>query len=192
MKREYMISSIGHFRGWKECFEYFINKANNFNILYQGNKDDFSDDGIGLNVGKKDFSSLPKITIEKYNGMADSFIISGSLTDDAISLFNKYVSPSFVGSSNALWSFEFLLNGEVLLQISDKSVCAIGLKDDELNELVYRGVDINYLELLNYPLTSLKLITTNDEVGDGIKTIAFSKEELEVFAQGIERLDKKN
>jgi hypothetical protein len=196
LKKVFMISSIDHFRGWKECFECLIKKANNFNIIYQGNREDFSDDDIGLNVGKKDFSSLSEITIEKYNGMADSFIISGSLTEEAIHLFYKYVSPSFDGFSNDLWSFEFLLDEEVLLQISDKSVCAIRLQDNELEELTYRGADINNLELLNYPLRSLKLITANDEGEVDIKAVSFSKEELEVLAQGIERisneLEKKN
>ena len=174
MKKGHIVWNIRGKRGWRECFEFFLNKANGFSIIFQGDPNDLSDDGSLLNIGKKDFLSLPDIETEKYRGMMNSFLVNGPLTNDAKALFYKYVSPSFAGDYLDLWSFEFLLDKDVLLRTDDNVHCSFNLTDDELKFILDMGIKID--DSYSDSLASFKDL--KEDIAD-----SFSKEELNLMME---------
>jgi hypothetical protein len=151
MRRGYAFN-VRRANNWKSCFEYIFNKADNFSVIFQGDPNDLSDDGLLLNNGKKDFLSLINIDIKKYEGMENTFLVFGSLTCDVKSVFYKYIRSSFEECRFNLWSFELLLNNEILLQMHDYSECLLNLTDDEHKEILDMGV--NNIKSYDFPMIS--------------------------------------
>ncbi len=189
MKKSYINWNIQRLKTWKECYEYFLDNANNFSIIFQGDPNDFGDDGSLLNIGKKEYLSLHNIKTIKYNGMENSFLVIGELTDEAKALFYKYMSPSFTGGRPELWSFEFLSDDDVLMRIDDKNHCIFNLTDNELKIISSMGITID--NSYDEPMISLRNVSLSEnDIDDHVKLKDISKLIVENLIDQIRKTNK--
>lgn len=145
MKKAFVISHIPNFKGWKTCFQYVMEKSDNFKIIFQGNKTTLGTDG--LNAGKKEFLALPFTSVSPYKGMEHSIELAGELSKAAQELFSHFMSPSFDGYKPELWSFQLLSGKEVMLRVEDFSLAILFLEENEVAYLSSKGIDTqNMLE----------------------------------------------
>ncbi|GHO64402.1 hypothetical protein KSC_032940 [Ktedonobacter sp. SOSP1-52] len=152
MKKELVISNISSFKGWESCFRYFMEKSDNFTIIFQGEKDDTTAEG--LNRGKKEFLDLPLITISPYAGMKDSFEVAGELTKAAQDIFLNFMTSSFDGYTSDLWSFQLLKGNVVNLRIADFDEAFFSLDESELEYLSSKDIDTKNLEEVDLSLAA--------------------------------------
>jgi hypothetical protein len=167
MKKECVIYNISSFKGWENCFRYFMERSDSFSIIFQGDINDTRAEG--LNIGKKEFLSLPLVTISPYGGMKGSFLVIGELTKAAQDLFLNFVAPSFDGYTSDLWSFQFLKGSIVTISVEDFSEAFFLLDESELEDLSATGVDTKTLDEDSTPLASAEAFSAK---------MAFSKRDL--------------
>ncbi len=152
MKKEFYINSISSFKGWESCFRYFMEKSDNFTIIFQGDKDDTRAEG--LNIGKKEFLDLPAIMISPYEGMKNSIKVAGELNKAAQDIFLHFMASSFEGFNQDLWSFQLLKGNVVNLRLEDFSEAFLFLDESELEDLSSRGIDTKNLDEVDLSLAA--------------------------------------
>jgi hypothetical protein len=145
MKRTFMVYNIPNFKGWEICFRTLIEKADTFRIIFQGTTD-VSDADTLLNAGKREFLSMPSITVSPYDGMENSIQVTGELDMAARKIFLTYMESAFEGYKPDLWSFQFLVGNDVILRVDDFSDGLLFLEDSEVEDLFALGVDGSELE----------------------------------------------
>jgi hypothetical protein len=146
MKKTFLANSISASKGWEICFHYIMEKSDTFRIIFQGSKDVLESDEF-LNAGKREFLSLPALTISPYGGMENSIRVTGKLDQAARGLFLTFMSPAFEGYKPDLWSFEFLKGNDVKLSVGDFTDYLLFLEESEVEELLAQGVNIDGTDL---------------------------------------------
>jgi hypothetical protein len=146
MKKTFLANCIPASKGWETCFHYIMEKSDTFRIIFQGSKDVLESDEF-LNAGKREFLSLPALTISPYEGMGNSIRVIGKLDQAARELFLTFMSPAFEGYKPDLWSFEFLKGNDVKLRVGDFTDYLLFLEESEVEELLAQGVNIDGTDL---------------------------------------------
>ena len=141
MRKAFLIHSISSFKGWATCFHYVMEKADTFRIIFQVDSDAF--DAEGLNAGKQEFLSMPSITTSPYKGMENSIEVTGELSTSARDVFLSFVTPSFHGLKQNLWSFQFLQGKNVMLRVEDFSLALLFLDESEVADLHALGISVD-------------------------------------------------
>jgi hypothetical protein len=174
MKRKFYVHSIPLFKGWETCFRFLMEKSDTFRIIFQGNRDTFDADEY-LNAGKKEFLSMPSITISPYGGMENSIEVTGELNMAAREFFLTFMESAFQGYKPDMWSFKFLKGMDVLLEVADFTEGWLYLEESEVEDLLAQGVDGTNLEEIDSFLTEV-------QQSDAKKVVHLNKDELSSLA----------
>jgi hypothetical protein len=157
-----------------------MEKSDTFRIIFQGNSDPFDADTL-LNAGKKEFLSMPSITISPYKGMENSIEVTGELNMAARELFLTFMEPAFEGHTPDLWSFQFLKGNDVILGVEDFTVSLLFLEESDVKDLLAQGVSIDGTSLEEIDNFSTEVVQSDIEV------MRMSKDELSSLADQLSK-----
>lgn len=174
MKRAFLAHHIPFFKEWETCFHYIMEKSDTFRIIFQGSKDVLASDEF-LNVGKREFLSLPALTISPYAAMENSIEVAGELNRAARELFQTFIDPE----QPDLWSFQFLKGNDVMLRVEDCTVGLLFLEESEVADLLAQGVSIDGEHLEEIDNFSAEASQPDIEVE------SWNKEELPLLAEHL-------
>ena len=176
MKRTFWVHHIPFFKEWKTCFHYIMEKSDTFRIIFQGSKDVLESDEF-LNAGKREFLSLPALTISPYASMENSIEVTGELNRAARELFQTFMAPE----QPDLWSFQFLKGNDVMLKVDDWTVGEVFLEECEVADLLAQGVSVDGEHLEEIDTFSAKASQPDIEVE------SWSKEALSILSDQLKR-----
>jgi hypothetical protein len=176
MKRTFLAHHIPFFNEWETCFLYLMEKADTFRIIFQGSKEVLESDAF-LNAGKREFLSLPTLTISPYAGMDNSIEVTGELSRAARELFQTFLAPEHP----ALWSFQLLKGADILLRVDDWTVGELFLEESEIADLLTQGVSFDGEHLEEIDSSSAKASQSDIVVEN------WSTEELSLVSEQLKR-----
>lgn len=176
MGKKYYINSISRYSLWKECFCFLLEKSQEFKIVFENDTE--CDSESFLAIGRDEFISLPRIDIKDYDGMEGCIEISGKIDVNVKKLFIKYISPSFDGNCQDLWSFKLIFDDKSKLSICDFSECFLELDENEIEQLTLLGVDFDLIKCVS-----------EAEIKNDIKVVQFqlSKSEFDDIANDLSK-----
>lgn len=126
---------------WNDLFARVLDYCDEFSIVFP---DGEPDDENPLLNGKSDFWILDNVRVEKWTGMKEASMLSGSLTANVRELFVKYMGNMEEGDKG-LWHFALLANKKEFLTVEDFTVCTIDNVKEHLEYLKSQGVNIEEL-----------------------------------------------
>ena len=179
MKRTFLVHSIPGFKGWETCFHFLMERSDTFRIIFQGTRDVFDADTF-LNAGKREFLSLPSITISPYKGMENSIEVAGELNRVARELFLSFMAPAFEGWKPDLWSFQFLKGNDVLLRVEDFTVGLLFLEESDVEDLLAEGIGVDGTDL-----EEIENFSAEGHPSD-VEVLSWSKDELSSLGEMLQ------
>ncbi|TGB03662.1 hypothetical protein [Halobacillus salinus] len=138
-------SDITSLTNWKRVFEYAIDHSTSFSIVFPEGE---PDDENPLLTGKSDFLRLEEVTVNTWDGMADSIIVSGRLCNEALNTFRKYMTPSFSNEGALLWHFDLFNEMNPVMSISDFHVCILHLDQQALDVMKQENLSLETFDFM--------------------------------------------
>lgn len=136
MKNFKVIENINQFTHWNVLLDLALEISDYFCIIYP---DGEYDEENPLLTGKVDFDRQLHLESKPWEGMENSSVYSGELTEKAKGIIKKYMYFTSTNDNYLLWNFSLFKKDIELLNVQDFDVCLV----QDNTELTYNLNKIN-------------------------------------------------
>lgn len=143
MTHSIVIQDVTSTEKWNKIFHYLLSLCDEFTVTFPKGEYDKENPLMG---GKKEFDSLENLKVDKSLDLRDGILLSGKLNADSKKLFEQFMEPSYDGFKPMLWHFSLLKDNNLILEVSDFTVCVLEKTEPLLLFLNKADISISSLE----------------------------------------------